>query len=79
MNLQTSDGISMREMLVIPASLLVVGVSTAFAVLAWSLTWILDPLWHASLTTFFWIVGFAVGDRLFWIAVTRIQPEGTSS
>jgi len=68
----------MREILVIPASLLVVGVSTAFALVTWSLTFFLDPLWHASVTTFFWVVGFAVGNAFFWRAVTKLQPGGGS-
>ncbi len=65
----------MRELLVIPASFLTVVVSTVFGVVAWSLFGFFDPLWHAALTVFFWIVGFAVGSRVFWNAVSRLGAK----
>ncbi len=63
----------MKVLLIVVLSLVPVLTGSVFAYLMWSVTSIFDPLWRASFAVLIWIVGFALGTRGFWKAVTRIQ------
>jgi hypothetical protein len=63
----------MKQYLLVFLSLASVGIGSAFAVMTWSLTVILDPLWHALFAGVSWVVGFVIGTRLFWMFAKRMQ------
>ena len=63
----------MKSIFLVFLSLVAVGIGWVLATIAWSMTYVLDPLWHASFAVFTWVVGFAIGTRLFWVAVKRMQ------
>ncbi len=63
----------MREAAVVLLSYLVVAVASLFAYSAWLTTWLLEPFWRGVVSVLFWILGFALGARLFWNGVKRLQ------
>ena len=65
-----------RQAAVILISLITVVIASLFAYAAvWLLSAILTPFWLGLVTIFSWIVGFALGTRLFWNTVTTL-PAG---
>ena len=68
-----------REAVVILTSLVAVVIASLFAYAAvWLLSAMLPQFWLGLVSIFSWIVGFALGTKLFWNTVSTL-PSGKRS
>ncbi len=65
-----------RELAVVMLSLVPVVLGSVFAYVFWQLSPAFDPLWRASFTVLTWVVGFAIGTRVFWRVTVSIGASG---
>jgi hypothetical protein len=69
----------MKQFILVFLSVVAVAIGSVLAAVTWSTISFFDPLWRASFSVVAWMVGFAAGTRLFWVAAKRMSEVPTTA